>query len=679
MNGLIVDSFAGGGGASLGITWGIGRGPDVAINHDAAAITMHAANHPETRHYTEDVWKVSPREVTGGRPVALLWASPDCKHFSRAKGAKPVEKKIRSLAWVVVKWASESRPGVIILENVREFEDWGPLVPRWACGACDWKGTEGQAKLARRRRACPRCEARDLREVLGKDGKPVMVPDPERLGMTFRRFVGRLRGMSYRVEWKVLDAADFGAPTHRRRLFLIARADGGRIAWPAPTHGDPKKIRQTLFDRNLKPWRTAAECIDWSIPCPSIFERKRPLAEATMRRIAMGIKRYVLDNPKPFIVGVGGRMGQSPAAPVDQPNNTITAKNDRAVVVPVVARTSFKNAKTCVHPPEEPFRTFVAQEDQAIVTPVVVPMTHENPAASPEDPMQTVTTQKNKLNVVTPFVVPLTHQGERKGISPDEPMPTVTAAHRGEQAVITPILAGLGGPEYSGKPTPVDRPLGAQTTENHKAIIAPILSQYHGQQTGKDDRCQSPGQPINTLDTQNRYGVVSAFLAKHFTGAVGQKMDEPVGTVTAKDHHSLVAANLVHMNHGGKQDSGLDEPNRTVMSGGLHAALVYSFLIKYFGTAIGQLVDDPMHTATGKPRFGLVTVEINGEPYVIVDIGMRMLTPRELARGQGFPDDYKLTGTQSSQVARIGNSVCPDMAAALVRANLGADQMKAAA
>lgn len=682
MNGLIVDSFAGGGGASLGITWGIGRGPDVAINHDAAAITMHAANHPATNHYTEDVWKVTPLQVTGGRPVELLWASPDCKHFSRAKGAKPVEKKIRSLAWVVVKWAAESRPRFIMLENVREFEDWGPLIPRWTC-TCGWKGTEGQAKLARRRRACPRCDSRDLREAVDKHGRTVMVPDPARRGLTFRRFVGRLKGMGYRVEWRVLNAAEYGAPTNRKRLFLIASRDGGPITWPAPTHGDPKKMTLT---KHLKPWRTAAECIDWSIPCPSIFERKRPLAEATMRRIAMGIKRYVLDNSQPFIVGVGGRMGQSPAAPVDQPNNTVTAKNDRAVVTPVIARIGQTGGN--------------GKNSQGV-----------------DEPLSTIVSKAEHL-VVAPHVVPLTHQGERKGISPDEPMPTITAAHRGEQALITPILAGAGGPEYAGEPRPVDKPFGTTLPKNSKAVVAPVLVGFRDQgggsprvhdvnrphgtmtaggkqsaliaasliQTGYGER---DGQAPRALDLEKPMGTlmaggakqaaVAAFISRFYGTAVGQPVDQPGPTESQRAHTGLVAANLVHMNHGGKQDSSCDEPLRTVMSGGLHAALVYSFLVKYFGQGVGQAMDLPMGTATTKDRFGLVTVEIRGELYVIVDIGMRMLTPRELARGQGFPDTYKLTGTQSSQVARIGNSVCPPMAAALVRANLGANRMKAAA
>ena len=490
---------------------------------------MHEANHPEARHFTEDVWKVDPRHVTKGRPVGLLWASPDCKHFSRAKGAKPVEKKIRSLAWVVVKWAAEVRPRVIILENVREFEDWGPLIPRWKCAECDWKGTEGQAKLARRRRACPRCDSTNLKESRDKNGRTELIPDPKRKGLTFRRWSGRLLNLGYKVEWRVLNAADYGAPTHRRRLFLIARRDGLPIVWPQPSHGDPKKIGTELFNVHLKPWRTAAECIDWDLTCPSIFDRKRPLAEATMRRIALGIKRYVLDNPQPFIVGVGGRMGQSPATGVDQPNNTVTAKNDRAIV--------------------------------------------------------------------------------------------------------NPVLVGLGGPERAGKPRDTDRPMGT------------------------------------VVSGGNKQALVGAFIAKHFGGVVGVPANTPLPTTTERGtQNQIVAANLVHMkNHTGP--TGCDEPLRTAMSGGNHAALVYSFLTKYFGNAIGTSTD----------CFGLILVWIHREPYVIVDIGMRMLTPRELARGQGFPDSYILTGTKTSQVARIGNSVPPPDAEALVRANYIDTPMKVAA
>lgn len=571
---LIIDSFAGGGGASLGIQWALGRGPDIAINHDAAAIAMHEANHPETQHFTEDVWKVNPRLVTRGRPVGLLWASPDCKHFSRAKGGKPVEKKIRSLAWVVVKWAKEAKPKVIMLENVREFADWGPLVPMWLCRSCGWRGTQGQAKLARRRLACASCDAPGLRE------SEELVPDPARKGLTFKRFVGRLRSAGYEVAWRVLDAADYGAPTHRKRLFLIARRDGERIVWPEPTHGDPKKIGRGLFDRHLKPWRTAAECIDWSLPCPSIFERERPLAEATMRRIAFGVKRYVLDATQPFIVGVGGRMGQSPAAPTDSPHNTVTSKNDRAIVTPYLVR--------CNH----------------------------------------------------------------------------------------------GGKDTWGRGREVTDPMFAATGSHGDALVAPVLIQAgYGERDGQAPRVLDLGNPMGTaVAGGNKQALVAAYLAKHFGGVVGVPTDSPLPTTTARGtQNQLVTANLIHLNHGGKQDSGCDEPMRTATAGGLHAALVYSFLVKYFGTAVGQGIEAPLGTATTKDRFGVVTVTIDGEPYVIVDIGMRMLMPRELARGQGFPDDYILTGTKTSQVARIGNSVCPVMAEAMVRANFGAARGEQAA
>lgn len=493
MREIIIDSFAGGGGASLGMSRGVGQSPDVAINHDAAAIAMHAANHPETRHVAKDIRKVRTSEVTQGRSVGLYWASPDCKHFSRAKGGKPVDKKIRGLAWEVIRWAVEQRPRVIILENVREFEDWGPLIQKLV-------GGKGQ--------------------VLD-DGSPVLIPDPTRKGHSFKRWAGRLRGLGYDVQWRVLNAADYGAPTHRRRLFLIARCDGLPIVWPEPTHGDPKKIGQrTLFGPALQPWRTAASCIDWTIPCPSIFDRKKDLEENTLRRIAMGIKRYVLENPKPFIVQVN-------------------------------------------HAGPE----FRGQE-----------LAHgKGPDGS------TFNDGRAKL--------------------PDEPLGTIHA----------------GG-------------------NNHALLAATMVQTGYTEREGQAPRCLDLNKPLGTVVDGQKHAAVTAFLAKHFGGprqTAGQGVDEPLRTQTT----------------------------------GNHAALVYAFLTKYFGTAIGANLIEPAPTATGKDRFGLVTVHVNGEPYVIVDIGMRMLSPRELARAQGFPDSYVLTGSKSSQVARIGNSVCPCLAEALSRAN----------
>jgi DNA (cytosine-5)-methyltransferase 1 len=559
---LIIDSFAGGGGASLGIEQALGRPVDIAINHDDAALMMHAANHPGTKHVREDVWKANLRSLVGRRKVGLLWASPDCKHFSRAKGSKPVEKAIRSLAWIVVLWAKTVKPRVIVLENVREFADWGPLVPRFECRSCDWRGTEGQASLVRRVRRCPRCDASRLRMTDER------YPDPDRAGVTFRRWVGSLRSLGYKCEHKVLNAADYGAPTSRRRLFLIARRDGEPIVWPEPTHGDPKSIDDApLFDR-LDPWRTAAECIDWSLPCQSIFERKRPLQEATMRRIAMGVKRYVLESSEPFIVTT---------------SHTGTTGRGR-------------------------------YEDSTL------------------DPLKTITRCNDKA-IITPMICPITHFGERRIPSIEEPLATITTAKRGEIALVAPSLVQIG----------------------------------YGERQGQSPRVLNLGEPLGTVVSGGqKHAMVAAFLAKHFGGVVGVPIDTPLPTITSiATQNQVVVANMIHMNYGDKQWNSPNDPMRTVTSNN-HAALVYSFLTKYFGTAIGCSVDSPSPTLTSKDRLGLVLVTIAGEKWVIVDIGMRMLTPRELARAQGFPDSYVLTGTKTSQVARIGNSVCPPMARAIV-------------
>lgn len=608
---LIIDSFAGGGGASLGIAWALGRAPDIAINHDEDAIAMHAANHPSTKHVLEDVWKADLKKLVGRRKVGLLWLSPDCKHFSRAKGAKPVEKKIRSLAWIACKWAAEVKPRIICLENVREFADWGPLVPRMHCKNCGWKGTKGQAVLMRVNSRCPSCDSKKLQTT------DELVPCPNRKGLTFKRFVGRLRNLGYNVEWRNLDAADYGAPTHRKRLFLVARRDGETINWPEPTHCSPSKLEATpLFDQ-LKPYRTAAECIDWSIECPSIFDRKKPLADKTMRRIALGIKRYVLESSEPFIVQTShtGTTGRgSYVWPTGEPTRTISRSNEFAVVSPVLSR--YNGSKTQV----------------------------DDRCQQMEFPFSTLDTQP-RFALVSPTLVSITHNGERKPIDPCEPLPTITTAHRGEMGLAAATLV-----RQFGKSSGVDieQPLPTTTAGGggKTSVIAATLGQS---------------------------GLVSAFIAKHFGGMVGVEVDTPLPTTTGKGcQNQLVAANLIHLNHGAKQWSGCDDPMRTVTTGN-HAALVYSFLVKYFGTAIGANLLEPAPTATGKDRFGLVTVTINGEPYVIVDIGMRMLTPRELARAQGFPDTYELTGTKTSQVARIGNSVCPHVASAIVGANCNAE------
>lgn len=507
---IIVDNFAGGGGASLGIEWATGRAVDLSVNHDHASVEMHAKNHPATRHFCEDIWSVDPVKATRGRKVGLAWFSPDCRHFSRAKGGKPVSKRVRGLAWIVVKWAKAKKPRLIILENVREFQDWGPLIHQ--------RDTHGKLMYT-------------------EHGEPVMMPDKTRKGQTFRRWVSMLRNLGYVVEWRLLDAADYGAPTHRRRLFLIARCDGKPIIWPEPTHG-----------KGRKPYRTAAECIDWSIPCPSIFDRKRPLAPKTLRRIAMGLKRYVLDSPKPFIIH-------------------------------------------------------------------------------------------------------LTHHGDRREHGLDEPLPTVTGANRGEQALITPYIAKHYGGVVGHR---VDRPVGTVTAVDHHSVVAPYLVEVQNGSSGTGHRAVD--RPAHTI-TANPKGGGMALLAPYLT--------KLYGTSTG----SLVS-----------------DPAPTITGQGQHVGLIAPFLCSYFGSSadVGSRADDPLRTITSRDRFALVhafltahgidagnppTVTIDGQQYVIADIGMRMLTPRELARAQGFPDDYILTGTKSNQVARIGNSVCPIMAKVLVEAN----------
>ncbi len=472
---LIVDNFAGGGGASTGIEMATGISVDIAINHDPEAIKMHKANHPSTKHYCESVWDVDPVKACDGRPVALAWFSPDCKHFSKAKGGKPKDKNIRGLAWVALRWAGLVRPDVIMLENVEEFKTWGPL-------------------------------NRSHRPIKAKQGQ------------TFKQFVSQLKELDYQVEFKELVAADYGAPTMRKRFFMIARCDGKPIIWPEPTHGpaDSESVKSGL----LKPYLGAYTQLDFSLPCPSIFDTAeeikekygiravRPLAPKTMERIARGIKKFVIDNAEPFIVQV----------------NHSGAKSDYC----------------------------------------------------------------NSMN---------------------EPLRVITAKH------------GFGVVEL---------------------ILAPTLIQYHAETSDKEVRGQALENPIMTVDSSNRYGLVTSFLSKFYKTGIGQDCREPLHTVTT--------------------------------SAG-HFGEVRAFLIKYYGNQTVHSVEEPLDTITTKDRFGLVTIQ--GQDYQIVDIGLRMLEPKELYGCQGFPDDYIIdrdyTGKEyprSEQVRRCGNAVCPPIPAALVRANL---------
>lgn len=462
-----MDNFAGGGGASSGIEIATGKSVDIAINHDPEAIRMHKANHPHTKHYCEDVWQVDPVKACKGHPVGLAWFSPDCKHFSKAKGGKPKDKFIRGLAWVACRWAGLVRPRVIMLENVEEFKTWGPL-------------------------------NRGHHPIKSKKGK------------TFEKFVQQLTDLGYEVQFRELVAADYGAPTMRKRFFMIARCDGNPIIWPKPTHAprNSEEVKAGL----LKPYVGAYTQIDFSRPCPSIFDTSqeikkkygiravRPLAPKTMQRIARGLIKFVIDNPEPFII------------------------------------------------------------------------------------------QCN-------------HGGERRPNDIREPMPTITGKHG--------------------------------------------------------------------------YGIVTSFLHKYYDGGytgAGASVENPLPTVTAWDHNSVVTANLIQMNnHCDGRD--IKEPLPTITAGDGHFGEVRAFLLKYYGNGTAHSVKEPLDTITSKDRFGLVIIK--GVDYQIVDIGLRMLEPRELYGCQGFPDDYIIdhdfegnTYPRSEQVEKCGNSVCPHLPAAMVRSNL---------
>jgi DNA (cytosine-5)-methyltransferase 1 len=432
---LVVDLFAGGGGASTGIEQALGRHVDIAVNHDPEAVSLHQANHPQTRHFVSDVFEVDPLAVTEGRPIGLLWASPDCKHFSKAKGGKPVSKKIRGLAWVVVKWARLVRPRIICLENVEEFQTWGPLTDAG-------------------------------------------LPCPDRKGKTFQRWVAQLRNLGYAVEWRELRACDYGAPTIRKRLFLVARCDGQPIQWPAPTHG-----------KGLKPYRTAAECIDWSLPCPSIFERERPLAEATLRRIAHGIKRYVIDAARPFIVPVTHNQGTN-VAPVDQPLRTITTakRGEFALAVPALQTIGY-GERAGQHPRVQdigaPLGTCVGANKHALVAAFLAKHYggHETPGTPLDKPCSTVTTQDH-------------------------------------HHLVTSNLAKLRGTSNSAAS---DAPLGTVSAQGfHHAEVRALLLKYYG--TDQDPQLR---EPLHTVTTKDRFGLVTVHGEDYFIADIGMRMLQP--------------------------------------------------------------------------------------------------------------------------------------------------------
>ncbi|MBK2955112.1 DNA cytosine methyltransferase [Enterobacter hormaechei] len=616
MREIIVDNFAGGGGASTGIEMAIGRSVDIAINHDPNAVAMHTTNHPDTLHYCESVFDVNPQLATAGRPVGLAWFSPDCRHFSKAKGSKPVEKEIRGLAWIVIRWALAVRPRVMMLENVEEFKTWGPL-------------------------------------IVSADGG--QRPDPERAGETFEAFCGMLSGgipaghpalvecceflgiaadgmqaqqlvagLGYAVDYRELRACDFGAPTIRKRFFMVMRCDGVPVTWPEVTHADPKS--PAVQAGKLAPWRTAAECIDWSIAAPSIFGRKKPLAENTLKRIARGIQRFVLDNPAPFIVkcnhtstrsGYDCFRGQS----LNEPLQTITKKHGYAIAVPHLTK----------------FRTGATGQEVTEPVPTITAGTSKRPGGN-----------GHALGMVEAALTPFVGRqfGASVGHRADEPSATITAGGGGKSQLVMPTLIQMG----------------------------------YGERPGQEPRVLQLDNPLGTVTAGgNKFATVSAFLAKHYGGnyqGAGVDMDEPMHSVTTVDHHAAVTSHLVKLRGTCRDGQRTDQPMPTITAGGTHVGEVKTMLaVDGYDEQRAQQVLEFLREYCGPDSTGLVTLD--GVVYRIVDIGMRMLQPHELYRAQGFPEWYIIDQdfrgvkyAKDKQVARCGNAVPPPFAEALVRANL---------
>lgn len=533
---LLVDLFAGGGGMSVVFERAFGRSPDIAINHDDDALSMHRMNHPLTRHFVADIYEVCPRGATQGRPVGWLHLSPDCRHFSQAAGGQPRSKKIRGLTWIGYRWAGQVRPDVISLENVKQILKWGPLI-------------------AKRDKATGRVVKLD--GTVAGPGEQVslrqqfLVPDPKRDGQTWRRFVAALEGHGYDVEWRTLVAADFGGHTTRERLFMIARRDGQPIAWPAPTHFKVPKGGQ-------QKWKPAAECIEFSDLGRSIFDRPKPLAAATLRRIAKGVKRYVLDHAQPFIVPIAHYNGPDTAHAIDQPLRTITAA-----------------------------------------------------------------TKGGEFALASPVLVPATHRGDDRVHPVAEPLRTITAAHRGETMLATAYMM--------------------QANDGFNATVGRELA-----------------EPMTTIThTGSQQQLVTAYLAHLRGNCDARQLADPLMTVSAGgQHHGLV-------------ECVLSDRMQT------DALRVAAFLLQYYSEG-GQWSDpgQPFNTITTRDRLALVTVLVRGTPFVIVDIRLRMLKPRELYNGQDFPPSYVIERghdgrrfSNSAQVRMCGNSVNPLMATALLAAN----------
>lgn len=622
--GLTVDGFAGGGGTSHGIE-SLGIRVDIAINHDPAAVAMHTANHPQTKHYCENIWQVDPREACGGKHVDFAWFSPDCKHFSKASGGALKDRNIRGLAWVVLRWAGTVRPDCIIIENVEEFVTWGPV----------------------------------------RKGKPVK----SLAGTTYHKWRKQLENLGYRVDSRELVAADYGAPTSRKRFYLIARCDGLPIIWPDVTHGKPDTLE--VAAGLLKPWRSAAEIIDWELPCPSIFESKkeikekygvtavRPLAAATEKRIARGLDKFTIKNERPFIVGVNHTSSITDydcfrGGSIDTPYGTVTAKNGNGIVKPVLE--PFMEASMMaigqngggdrIYGCDTPLRTVVSKAEQCVQEATLAPFhMHNNENAT--------------------------------GTAMDEPMNTLRGGGGCGQLLVAPSLI-----QYHSERTErvrgqvLEEPLMTVDAANRFGLSIAHLQEYYGNaQDGLD-----LNEPMHTVTAKERESLAVAHVERFFSCSCGSAADEPLGAVTARDHDGVVAAHVVKFK-GTNTGHHPEDPLQTITSGGQHYGVIKTRIEKYAAGAdlkywpkVREMLNN--HCGYHLADDEVLLLWLRGGWYFIADIGLRMIIAREAFRAQGFSEDYiidfEFQGkpfSKSEQMAKAGNSVCPPVAAALVRAN----------
>ena len=547
---IIIDCFAGGGGASVGIEMALGKPVDIAINHDPNTILMHKTNHPDTLHLTEDIFEVDLQKYVKGGHVALMWASPDCTSHSKAKGGKPRESGLRILPWAVYKHTKSILPDVIIMENVEEIQQWGPL---------------------------------------DENGYPIK----ELKGTEYQKFITKMKSLGYEFDSRELVAADYGAPTTRKRWYAIFRRDGKPIVWPEPTHNKSGT-------NGLKKWVPVHTVLNFNDLGKSIFGRKKPLADNTMKRIARGLQKFVFENPEPFIVQVNHSGDTFRGQSIHQPMPTITQKHGFGNVTPVVAPCMLRNNTGA-------------------------------PGSDIEAPILTITTGGHH-GVISPYIMQIGQTGFTKD------------RNKG-----------------------VDTPLSTIVTKAEHCAVAPLLISYHSETSNKEVRGQNVEEPVRTIDTSNRYGMVSAFLTKFYKTGTGQSMFEPIHTITTSPGHfgqvSVVTVNLDELIEAGISEEVAQK-----------CTWVSQFIIEYYGSGTGQQLDNPLHTIVTKDRFALIT--ILGNQYVLLDIYLRMLTAEELKLAQGFPADYIIDRDYrwrkypvAEQVKRIGNSVVPIMAAVLVKAN----------